>query len=162
MALGADGNIVQALELKIPPVVLVFITAALMWVLASVVPNPGFAFSAAPVVAVILASAGTVVSLLGVLEFRSAGTTVDPRAPGQSASLVTRGVYRVSRNPMYLGLFFVLCAWGIYLANVPALALLPAFALYMNKFQIGPEERHMRAKFGEEFRRYAERVRRWV
>jgi len=162
VALGANGNIVQALELKIPPVVLVFITAVLMWVLASVVPNPGFAFPAAPVVAVMLASAGALVSLSGVLEFRSAGTTADPRAPNQSVSLVTRGVYRVSRNPMYLGLFLVLCAWGIYLANIPALVLLPAFALYMNKFQIGPEEQHMRAKFGEEFQRYAERVRRWV
>lgn len=162
VALGANGNAMQALELKIPPVVLAFITAVLMRVLASVVPNPGFAFSAAPVVAVMLASAGAVVSLSGVLEFRSAGTTVDPRAPGQSVSLVIRGVYRFSRNPMYLGLFFVLSAWGIYLANVPALVLLPAFVLYMNRFQVEPEERHMRAKFGEEFQRYTDTVRRWI
>lgn len=162
MASGTEGGVVQALELKIPPVVQVLIIAGLMWILAAVVPSLGFTFSASPFVALVLAAAGVVIALLGVLEFRSAGTTVDPRVPQESASLVVSGVYRVSRNPMYLGCLFVLAAWGIFLSNIASFLLLPIFVIYMNRFQIVPEERHMREKFGEAYRRYEATVRRWI
>lgn len=152
----------QALELKIPPVALALIAGSLMWMLTLVAPDLRFSFSAAPLVAIVLAVIGAGIALLGVLEFRSAGTTVDPRIPDQSASLVQRGVYRVSRNPMYVGFLLVLCAWGIFLCNVATLVILPTFVLYMNRFQIRPEERHMNEKFGGSFRRYTETVRRWI
>lgn len=153
---------VNALELKIPPIVQVFIVAGLMWALEGLLPGLGFVFPASLVVALGLATAGVVVALLGVLEFRSAGTTVDPRIPEQSASLVVGGVYRISRNPMYVGFLLVLTGWAVFLGNIASLLLLPAFVLYMNRFQIAPEERFMREKFGEAYRQYEAAVRRWL
>jgi len=153
---------VQTLELKIPPVILVLVTASLMWTLAVAVPSLGFTLLASLLAALVFAAIGVAFALLGVLEFRSAGTTVDPRVPDQSVSLVVRGVYRISRNPMYVGFLLVLIAWGIFLSNLASLALLPVFVVYMNRFQIVPEERHMREKFGEAYRQYEAEVRRWV
>nr|WP_286086864.1 isoprenylcysteine carboxylmethyltransferase family protein [Halomonas sp. S3-1-1] len=160
--MDAQGIIVQTLELKIPPVILVLFTASLMWTLAVAVPSLGFTLSASPLVAQVFAATGIAFALLGVWEFRSAGTTVDPRVPNQSVSLVVRGVYRISRNPMYVGFLLVLSAWVIFLSNLASLVLLPAFVIYMNRFQIVPEERHMREKFGEAYRQYEAKVRRWV
>ena len=152
----------QRLELKIPPLVVVLFTAGLMWAIAIGVPAPRFNFSGAAYVAVAIAIAGVTVAILGVLAFRSAGTTVDPRVPDQTASLVVQGVYRISRNPMYFGFFLVLSAWAVYLGNIAGFAMLPLFVLYMNRFQIQPEERFMREKFGDEYRQYTASVRRWV
>ena len=161
-ALGTKGIIVQTLELKIPPVVLVLVTAGFMWTLAFAVPGLDFSLPASSLVALVFAATGGAFALLGVWEFRSAGTTVDPRTPDQSASLVVSGVYRISRNPMYVGFLLVLIAWGVFLSNLTSLVLLPAFVIYMNRFQIVPEERYMREKFGEVYRQYEARVRQWV
>lgn len=152
----------EKLELKIPPVVQMLIIAGLMWILAVMLPPLSFTFSASSLVALVLASTGVAFALLGVLEFRSAGTTVDPRVPDQSASLVVRGVYRISRNPMYLGFLLVLIGWGVFLGSITSLMLLPVFVIYMNRFQIVPEERYMREKFGEAYRHYEAAVRRWI
>jgi protein-S-isoprenylcysteine O-methyltransferase Ste14 len=160
--LGAQGITVQTLELKIPPFIQVLVTASLMWALAVAVPSLGFTLSVSPLVALLLAAIGVAFALLGVLEFRSAGTTVDPRVPDQSVSLVVSGVYRISRNTMYVGFSLALIAWGIYLSNIASLVLLPAFVIYMNRFQIVPEERHMREKFGEAYLQYQTEVRRWL
>ena len=67
-----------------------------------------------------------------------------------------------SRNPMYLGFLLLLLALACYLMNVAAMALLPLFVLYMNRFQIAPEERFLLQKFGAEYQAYCERVRRWL
>ena len=152
----------QRLELKIPPVVQVLVTGALMWALAMVVPGLGFAFAFSGPLAAGLGAMGVAFALLGVWEFRSAGTTVDPRSPDQAASLVVGGVYRFSRNPMYVGFLLVLGAWGISLGNLASLVLLPVFVVYMNRFQIIQEERYMREKFGDAYRRYESEVRRWI
>lgn len=161
-ATGTKGIIVENLELKVPPVVQVAIIAGLMWALAIILPPLNFTFSTLLLVALALASTGVAFVLLGVLAFRSVGTTVDPRVPEQSASLVVRGVYRISRNPMYVGFMLMLIGWAVFLGNVAGFLLLPVFVIYMNRFQIVPEERYMREKFGEEYRHYEEEVRRWV
>lgn len=150
------------LELKIPPVVQVLVIAGLMGSLAVTLPSLGFTFSAAPLVALVLALAGIAFALTGVWEFRAAGTTVDPRVPDQSVSLVVRGVYQISRNPMYFGFLLMLIGWGFFLCNIASLMLLPVFIIYMNRFQIVPEERHMREKFGEAYHQYEKAVRRWI
>ncbi|KXS54771.1 MAG: hypothetical protein AWU57_854 [Marinobacter sp. T13-3] len=150
------------LELKIPPVLLVAITVAVMWVLSQISPELSFTISAAALWASGLALLGIGIAVSGVLAFRTAGTTVDPRVPEQSEALVVRGIYRFSRNPMYLGFLLVLAAWCLYLGSVLSLLCLPLFVLYMNRFQIVPEERFMREKFGEVYRLYEAGVRRWV
>jgi protein-S-isoprenylcysteine O-methyltransferase Ste14 len=105
---------------------------------------------------------GLAIALSAVAWFRRARTTVNPLAPETVSSLVTSGIYRVTRNPMYLGLLFALLAWAVLLANPIALIFLPLFVLYMNRFQIGPEETALEARFGSEFLSYKAGVRRWL
>jgi protein-S-isoprenylcysteine O-methyltransferase Ste14 len=76
--------------------------------------------------------------------------------------MVTSGVYRHTRNPMYLGMLCLLGAWAAWLGNAAALLGLPAFVAYMNRFQIAPEERALAQRFGAAFDAYAARVRRWL
>ncbi|MFO7767329.1 MAG: isoprenylcysteine carboxylmethyltransferase family protein [Pelovirga sp.] len=152
----------KVLEIKVPPVALVILVAACIWAVARLLPNLYFTIPRAGCLATGSAVVGACIAILGVMEFRAAGTTVDPRVPDQSESLEIRGVYRCSRNPMYLGLLLVLCAWGLFLGSIPSLLFLPAFVIYMNRFQIIPEERFVREKFGESFSKYTSEVRRWV
>lgn len=152
----------KKLELKVPPVILVAITAAVIWATSRISPDLHFTIPAAELVAVCVFIVGIGIAILGVLAFRTAGTTVDPRVPQQSEALVVRGVYRFSRNPMYLGFLLVLAAWCLYLGSVLSLLCLPVFVLYMTYFQIFPEERFMREKFGKSFDQYRARVRRWL
>ena len=150
------------LELTVPPIIQVVILAAIMWVLADVLAPFSMTLAVLLPVAVIAALIGVAFSLLGVYEFHSAGTTVDPRLPEESASLVTHGVYKVSRNPMYVGFLLILIGWGIYLGNIVNIMLPVVFVLYMNRFQIVPEERYMQQKFGHEYSEYKKAVRRWI
>ncbi|MCC5452384.1 isoprenylcysteine carboxylmethyltransferase family protein [Rheinheimera sp. UJ51] len=152
----------QTLELKIPPLLLVVLFALAMWLLTQYLPSVALALSWRFFLAGILAIVGMAVALAGVLAFRRANTTVDPRVPQQSSSLVIRGIYRYSRNPMYLGFLLLLMAWGCYLQSALALLLLPVFVLYMNRFQIMPEERHLQQKFGADYQAYLTQVRRWL
>jgi protein-S-isoprenylcysteine O-methyltransferase Ste14 len=87
---------------------------------------------------------------------------VDPRTPAAASSLVVGGIYRVTRNPMYLGFLLVLLALALYLGTLTAFVVLPLFVVYLNEFQIKPEESALRARFGSAFDSYASRVRRWL
>lgn len=152
----------NALELKVPPLALVAIAAAGMWAVALVAPKLDVDFPGAVWVASALLLAGVLIAVLGVLAFRRAGTTVDPRVPEQSETLVVRGVYRFSRNPMYLGFLLILGAWCLYLGSLLSALFLPTWFAWMNRFQIIPEERFMLTKFGDSYTRYCAAVRRWV
>ncbi|KAB8139933.1 isoprenylcysteine carboxylmethyltransferase family protein [Chloroflexia bacterium SDU3-3] len=150
------------MELKIPPVVVFLIAAALMWLLSALgaaltLPVPHRSLVALPI-----ALAGAAIGLLGVRTFRRAATTVDPLHPDKAATVVRQGIYRHTRNPMYLGLALALLAWAVFFGNALALLVLPLFILYMTRFQIVPEERALAAKFGEDYRAYTREVRRWI
>ena len=151
-----------ALELKIPPLVVVLVTAALMWLVARAVPELGFLVPARDFVAISVALAGVITIALGVVSFVRAGTTVNPMKPESASSLVASGIYKLTRNPMYLGYLLALLGWAIFLSNVLAFLLLPAFVLYLNRFQINPEERMLATLFGQEFAAYKASVRRWL
>ena len=145
-----------------PPLAIVLAVAASMWGAARLWP-PAQDWPHRPWLALAVALLGAVICILGLVEFRRLRTTVDPTRPMQASALVTGGIYRVSRNPMYLGFLLLLVAWGVCLAHAPALLLGPAaWLLYMNRFQIVAEEQALAAKFGEEYRRYRSRVRRWL
>jgi protein-S-isoprenylcysteine O-methyltransferase Ste14 len=150
------------LELKVPPLALVFLMAALMWFATWVVPTFGFKLPARTLFSVSVAVAGAVISGLGVASFRRAKTTVNPMKPDSSSSLVVSGIYRLTRNPMYLGFLLGLLGWAIFLSNALAFFLLPTFIVYMNRFQIEPEEKALNALFGKQFVVYRSRVRRWL
>ena len=150
------------LELKIPPLLLVIIWGYFMAVIATFSLPLQFDFPYRFFSSLIVAFASIALPVIGAISFRRANTTVDPRYPERSAQLVTSGIYRYSRNPMYLGFSGTLLAWGLFLANPLAVASIALFILYMNRFQIQPEERAMREQFGEEYQRYTQTVRRWA
>ena len=152
----------HALEAKIPPLAAAFSAAVLMWFIAWAVPAFGIRIPWRGPISALLVAAGAVISASGILSFRRVGTTVNPMNPNASSSLVAFGVYRMSRNPMYLGFFFILAGWAVFLSNALSFLLAPAFVIYMNRFQIEPEERALEAKFGREFAMYKSRVRRWI
>jgi protein-S-isoprenylcysteine O-methyltransferase Ste14 len=151
----------MTLELRIPPVVLVIIFAAAMAALAYAVPSV-VSFPAKPAIAAALVITGALVALAGVLAFRHHQTTVSPLTPERSSSLVATGIYRFSRNPMYLGFLLALVGWCVYLGSWLSALLLPAFVAYMNRFQIQPEERALAERFGPQFLQYTKSVRRWL
>ncbi len=151
----------RSLETRIPPLVVVTICAVAMAVLAYAVPA-SVLVPARMVLALTLMVAGVLVVLAGVLAFRRQKTTVNPFTPEQSSSLVATGIYRFSRNPMYLGFLLVLLGWCVYLANWASALLLPVFVAYMNRFQIEPEERALTQRFGQQFLVYSQSVRRWL
>jgi protein-S-isoprenylcysteine O-methyltransferase Ste14 len=150
----------RALELRIPPLLLVLIVAMGMALSAFVVPA-ALVVPAPQAVATALAVAGVLLALAGVLAFRRHRTTVNPMTPGKSSALVATGIYRLSRNPMYLGFLLLLGGWGVHLANAVALLWLPAFVVYMNRFQIQPEEQALTQRFGDQYLAYCRSVRRW-
>ncbi|HEX7030662.1 MAG TPA: isoprenylcysteine carboxylmethyltransferase family protein [Gammaproteobacteria bacterium] len=133
-----------------------------MWLLDRFVPALSFSFPGIRVVALLPALAGIAVCAAGVLSFQRAGTTTNPLDPGRASKLVVAGIYRYSRNPMYLGFALLLAAWGVFLGNLAALLAVAAFIIYMNRFQVAPEERALEALFGEEYRAYRRSVRRWI
>ena len=152
----------NALELKIPPVAQTFIFAAGMWIASRYAPSLSVTIPARVFLAVFVAGFGIAVAVPAVKAFRTADTTVDPFSPDKASQLVVAGVYRYSRNPMYLGLLCLLVAWATWLSNLVAFACLAAFVFYMNRFQIQPEERALTEQFGDAYRAYMDSVRRWL
>lgn len=150
------------LELRIPPLLMTALFAAAMFGIAQGLPSLDFALPGRLAGAVVLAGAGIGFAAAGVAAFRHHGTTVNPLTPEAAQTVVSRGIYRVSRNPMYLGMLVLLAGWALWLANAAALPFLPAFVAWMNRFQIEPEERMLLAKFGPPFAAYLATVRRWL
>jgi len=153
---------VSRLELKVPPPAVMVATGALMWAVAALTDPPRPPRLVRGAVAAVLVVCAAVVGLAAVASFLRARTTVHPNRPEHGSALVTSGVYRYTRNPMYLALLLGLLAFGALLGNVVSLVLSAAFPLYIQRFQIRPEERVLRSLFGQEYERYAQRVRRWV
>jgi protein-S-isoprenylcysteine O-methyltransferase Ste14 len=152
----------NVLENRIPPPLVALVLAAGMWGVAEVAPPLGLELAIRVPVAVMIALAGLAFDFSGLLAFIRGKTTVNPLRPERASVLVTGGVYRFTRNPMYVGMLLFLFAWGVYLDCLLAFAGPVLFVLYMNRFQIGPEERVLKQKFGAPFEDYMGRVGRWL
>lgn len=150
------------LELRIPPPLVAAVVAASMYGLVALLPTLAVALPHRGVLVACLAVLGATVALAGVAAFRRQRTTLNPMTPDATTTIVTGGIYRWTRNPMYLGLLLALGAWAAHLSNVAAVVPLPVFILYMNRFQIRPEERALLALFGAPYQQYLADVRRWV
>lgn len=151
-----------SLELKIPPLVLLAASGLVMFGLSLIAPALAFPLPRKTVIAGTLAVVGACIAVAGVIAFRTSGTTVNPTTPEKSSTVVSGGVYRFTRNPMYLGFALILSGWAAYLSNTASLLVLPAFVAYMNEYQIKPEERVLLTKFGAPFADYMALVRRWI
>ena len=150
------------LELKVPPPIVAIVTAVLMWLVSTLVSPIPVPFGVRASIAVALACGGVATDVVAIVTFRRARTTVNPMKPRTAATLVTSGVFGVTRNPMYLGLLLELVAWAVYLSNWLAALIVPMFVLYMNRFQIAAEERVLESLFGEKYASYKARVGRWL
>lgn len=152
----------RAFEHRIPPPLVAALFGLAMWALARVVPGLAVALPLRAGAATAMVLAGMFFCLAGLASFRRARTTVNPLKPEQASTLVSSGIYRWSRNPMYVGFALFLLAWAAWLASPWTLLGVAGFVLTMNRLQIGPEERALAALFGDEFSRYCARVRRWL
>ena len=151
------------MNLKIPPLALTFVLMIVMSVLSWQLPQYSINIPENNFVAIAIALIGALISVMGVVSFRRVKTTVNPAKPNTTSFLVMNGIYRFSRNPMYLGFLLFLLAWGIYLSHLLALLLFPpGFVFYMNWFQIPLEESALTKKFADDFILYKSKVRRWL
>ena len=150
------------LERKIPPPLVGLLCAGAMGYLASVTPLIDVPRSVRLAAAVAVGASGLLVMLAGIVSFQRARTTVNPLKPERATALVTSGIFRCTRNPMYLGMLLLLVGWAAYLASPVALLGAFAFWLYIGRFQVRPEEQALAALFGTAFSEYASQVRRWL
>ena len=153
------------LDLKIPPPLVALLAASAMWGASRFDGSHGWAelWPAFRIgAALLIATLGAGFDVAGIIAFRQAKTTLNPMKPHTSVALVSHGIYRITRNPMYVGLGLILLAWAVYLASGWALLGPLAFAAYITRFQIQPEERVLAARFGNQFNRYQASVRRWL
>jgi protein-S-isoprenylcysteine O-methyltransferase Ste14 len=150
------------LELRVPPPVVAVAAALLMWLVAIPLPALDLDLPARYEVAAVFLVVAAVIVGAALFGFRKANTTINPMTPEASSALVVRSIYRLTRNPMYLAMLTVLLGWAYVVANVAALVMLPLFVLYLNRFQIAPEERALAARFGADYERYRRSVRRWL
>ena len=151
----------RTLERKIPPAALVLLFTVLMW-LVSTSEALTVAIPRRTTIATIFWGAGFAIIFGGLLEFRRAKTTVNPITPEATTALVTSGLYRFTRNPMYLQLVLVCIGFAIILTNIWILLLTPVCAWVLYRFAILPEEAYLERKFGEKYLSYKRRVRRWL
>jgi protein-S-isoprenylcysteine O-methyltransferase Ste14 len=153
---------VRWLENRIPPPIVGIVIAMAMWLLARWWPVVRLSLPSPWLVCLVVASVGSVISTAGAREFRKVKTTVNPLHPERASSIVSSGIFRYTRNPMYVGIAMVLAGLFLAFGGLSAVVGLPAFVWYITRFQIVPEERILEAKFGSEYTAYRARVRRWL
>ncbi len=156
-----DGK--SLMKLRIPPLLQFLFCAGLGWMASRLSPgldyDPGLAGHA---IAAGLALAGAAILAAAVAAFLIARTTVNPVRPTDAGHLVTTGLYRVSRNPMYLGFALVLVGLAIWIANGAALLAPLVFVVMMTVLQIDPEEKALKDMFGDAYDAYCRQTRRWL
>ncbi|MDP8034248.1 isoprenylcysteine carboxylmethyltransferase family protein [Pasteurella atlantica] len=145
------------MELKIPPPV-IFLSCAL---LMKFMPKWGV-FNCHISIIIVVICVAIIIDIMSLWGFFKEKTTASPFNPNKTSTLVTYGIYSITRNPMYLSLAMYLFAWGLWLGNSVSLVGIVLFCLYITYFQIYPEERYLEKQFGEMYRQYKKRVRRWI
>ena len=150
------------LELKVPPPIVALVCAMLMYGAVRLAPEWHWNWSGSDLLGAGVALIGIALDLVGVVAFWRAKTTVNPLAPSSTSTIVQSGIYRYTRNPMYLGMLLILSGFALYLAHPLPFLLLPVFWAYITRFQIIPEEHMLATRFGPEYSAYASRVRRWI
>ncbi|WP_420602097.1 methyltransferase family protein [Flagellimonas sp.] len=147
--------------MKILPPFVMLIFAGLMYVLAKFLPVGDFDFFGRIELAIFLFSLALLVTLLALFQFARAKTTSNPFNLSKTSALVTNGIYKFTRNPMYLGLLLLLLAFGLKMGNAFNTLLAAGFVYYMNHFQIKKEEEALLGLFGKEYSAYCKATRRW-
>lgn len=149
------------MKLKLPPSLIFVVFFLLMYLLSRFLPFGYFEFFGHEYFIIAILVISILIAFISLFQFFKSKTSIDPRTPSKVSTLVTAGIYKFSRNPMYLALLLILLAWGIWLGNAFNSLLAAGFVGYMNKFQIIPEEQVLTTIFGKEYQQYCTQVRRW-
>ena len=160
-AAGGSGAPDVAEVIALPPLIFLGFLAVAA-VLEAVVPLPVLAAHALPryLAGAVIAACGFVIIFLAAWRFRAVGTNIPPSLP--STALVVDGIYRRTRNPMYLGTTLVYLGLGVAAGSIWAIVLVVPLLWVINTSVIAPEERYLERKFGNAYRAYKARVRRWL
>lgn len=152
------------MKAKIPPPLVLLICGILMWLAARFVPSLDFVLPSRIILFWALLVVGVLLLASGASNILNRKTTIHPdrKSLSKASALVTTGIYRYSRNPIYLGMAFMLLAWMILLQNWLSVVGPIIFIVFITDYQIKPEEEALEKVFGEEYVRYKKRVRRWI
>ena len=152
------------LETKIPPVVIGAAAATLGWLVGLLdLDGSPLDNSTGSIVAVALAVLGVLIAVFGILQFRRAETTVNPHSIDKASNMVTSGIYRFTRNPMYLGMLLDVVASCFGLGTIIGAAVAAGtFVVVLTRLQIRPEERMLDDRFGVVYAQYRAQTRRWI
>lgn len=152
----------KVLELRVPPVVVLALALLGGWALSGVGPRLAMPDALRYLLAAGFALLGILMAVSALGRFRRTDTTVNPTTPHKASTLVTDGVYRLTRNPMYLGMLMLQLGYVAWLGTPASLAAIAAFVAWMTVFQIKPEERALQAIFADEYEDFRRRTRRWI
>jgi protein-S-isoprenylcysteine O-methyltransferase Ste14 len=148
------------LKNKIPPPIVTLIFAALIYFSSEW--SPSIVFRGQNLISLFLMTVGFIVLLIAISAFIKLKTTINPLKPEAASSLVTTGIFRISRNPMYLGMLLLIISLWIKTGAVLGFILVAGFIAYLNYFQIFPEEQAMKGLFSDKYKTYCQQVRRWL
>ncbi len=152
----------KALELKIPPPVYALSLGIVMWLLNQYFPLVRFIESPWNKIGMAIIAIAIVLDSSSLFLFLKKRTTINPMKPTNTEGLVTAGLYKITRNPMYVGLLVILFGYAIWLGSLTPFLILPVFYWLITSMQIKPEERILEKKFGQEYLDYKNKVKRWL
>lgn len=113
-------------------------------------------------ISIFIFSIGILILINPVLKFKKSKTTINPIKFKKVNKLVTSGIYKYSRNPMYLGLLMIVISSSIFYLNIYSILTPLFFYLWINRFQIKREEIFLTEKFGKDYLSYKSNTRRWI
>ena len=150
------------MKLKIPPLAQLIACGLIGGLAAEALPQLAYYSSYIRTLGWVLIAAGVLISAISVIEFIRAKTTVNPMSPSEAIRLVQTGLYRYSRNPMYLAMAAVLLGFCFLLQNAAALVAPILFVLAITYLQIIPEEQELARRFEKDFETYRQTTSRWI
>ena len=150
------------MKLLIPPPIQALLSAIMMWLISRYFLQANFSLTVINVFALVFLIIAAIIIILSINKFRETKTTISPLKLNKTSSLVSNGIYRYTRNPMYLGLLLMLFSTALFLKNFISFLILPLFILSITKNQILPEEEALENIFGEKYKNYKKKVRRWI
>ena len=148
------------METKIPPPIVTLIFGLAIYLSRTIFPEIEIQYSS--FFGMVLLLLGFLILISAVKLFRNDKTTVNPLSPEQATKLVTNGIFKLSRNPMYLGMAVILASVAMFFNIIGGIIFMALFCLYITKFQIIPEEKVMKELFAQDFEQYMQATRRWI
>ena len=150
------------MKLLIPPPIQALLSAIMMCLINRYFTHANFSLNGINIFALIFLIIAVIIIILSMYKFKKIKTTISPLRPNKTSSLVKSGIYEYTRNPMYLGLLLMLFSIALFLKNFISFLIIPLFILFITKNQILPEEEALENIFGEEYKNYKNKVRRWI